>query len=415
MASPGSNSQSSSFGSPIPYAEPLWYSRDVSLHYNNSHRQLRQSVRKYVDEEILPFAFEWESAGKVPDAARAILIIHVPIVLIHHIGVQETRRAWIPLYREVFLTDELTRVGYTGVLWGLGGGNGIGVPPIVKYGTEDQKARFLPGVAKGSIRFCLGITEPDAGSDVANIKTTAVREGTHYIVNGSKKWITNAIWADYVTAAVRTGGPGAAGISLLIIPLNAKGVSRRPMHNSGVNASGSTFITFEDVLVPADNLLHEENRGFEAIMSNFNAERKSLATSAIRLSRVCVEDAWKHASSRETFGKKLIENAIIRAKFVKMGRMIEPAQAFLEQLTWLAEVDRKTGANNIRLGGMTALLKVISTRCLEKCVREAQQVMGGLGYARGGKGGRFDITVHDSSVSALTFASGLKLFREMCE
>ncbi|PQE21707.1 acyl- dehydrogenase protein [Rutstroemia sp. NJR-2017a BVV2] len=414
MASPSSNSQFTPFGSPIPYAEPLWYSRDISLHYNDSHRQLRQSVRKYVDEEILPYAFEWESAGKVPYAARAILITrafkrHAELgYLALGAGIANfPLPGGIPFaewdsWHTLIVTDELARVGYTGVLWGLGGGNGIGVPPIVNYGTEDQKARFLPGVANGSIRFCLGITEPDAGSDVANIKTTAVREGSHYIVNGSKKWITNAIWADYVTAAVRTGGPGAAGISLLIIPLSSKGVSRRPMHNSGVNASGSTFITFEDVLVPADNLLHKENRGFEVIMSNFNAERKSIATSAIRLSRVCVEDAWKHASSRETFGKKLIENAVIRAKFVKMGRMIEPAQAFLEQLTWLAEADRKTGTNNIRLGGMTALLKVISTRCLEKCVREAQQVMGGLGYARGGKGGRFDITVHDPFISSLT-------------
>lgn len=161
------------------------------------------------------------------------------------------------------------------------------------------------------------------------------------------------------------------------------------MHNSGVGASGSTFITFDDVKVPISNLIHKENRGFEVIMSNFNAERKSIATSCIRLSRICVEDAWKHACTRETFGKKLIENAIIRAKFLKMGRMIEPAQAFLEQLTWLIELSRKGGKDSeVRIGGMTAMLKVISTRCLEKCVREAQQIMGGLGYAKGGKGGR---------------------------
>lgn len=292
-------------------------------------------------------------------------------------------------WHTLIVTDELSRVAYTGVLWGLGGGNGIGVPPIVNFGTEEQKNEFLPGVANGSIRFCLGITEPDAGSDVANIKTTAVRSGKHYIVNGSKKWITNAIWADYITTAVRTGGAGATGISLLIIPLKADGVSRRTMHNSGVGASGSTFITFDDVKVPIENLLHKENRGFEVIMSNFNAERKSIACSAIRLSRVCAEDAWKHACTRETFGKKLIENPVIRAKFVKMGRMIEPAQAFLEQLTWLIELGRKnSGDNDVRIGGMTAMLKVVSTRCLEKCVREAQQIMGGLGYARGGKGGR---------------------------
>jgi alkylation response protein AidB-like acyl-CoA dehydrogenase len=231
---------------------------------------------------------------------------------------------------------------------------------------------------------------------VANIKTTALRKGDHYIVNGSKKWITNGIWADYVTAAVRTGGPGAAGVSLLIIPLKVQGVSTRQMFNSGVGASGSTFITFDDVRVPVENLIHKENRGFEVIMSNFNAERKGIATHSIRLSRVCAEDAWKHACTRETFGKKLIENPIIRAKFVKMGRMIEPAQAFLEQLTWLIELSRKNGGKDgdgVRIGGMTAMLKVVSTRCLEKCVREAQQVMGGLGYTKGGKGGRY-VSLH---------------------
>ncbi len=212
------------------------------------------------------------------------------------------------------------------------------------------------------------------------------------MVNGSKKWITNGIWADYCTAAVRTGGTGASGVSLLIIPLKALGVSRRQMFNSGVGASGSTFITFEDVRVPIENLIHTENRGFEVIMNNFNAERKTIATQCIRLSRVCVEDAWKHACTRETFGKKLIDNPIIRAKFVKMGRMIEPAWAFLEQLTLLNEMNRKSlGEGQVRIGGMTAMLKIISTRCLEKCVREAQQILGGLGYAKGGKGGRFGI------------------------
>jgi alkylation response protein AidB-like acyl-CoA dehydrogenase len=193
-----------------------------------------------------------------------------------------------------------------------------------------------------------------------------------------------------VTAAVRTGGPGAAGISLLIIPLAADGVGRRHMHNSGVGASGSTFITFDDVRVPIANLLHREGRGFEVIMSNFNPERRAIATACVRLSRVCVEDAWAHACTRETFGKKLIENPIIRAKFVRMGRMIEPAQAFLDQVTGLIERGRRSGGkDSVRIGGMTAMLKIVCTRCLEKCVREAQQVMGGLGYARGGKGGRF--------------------------
>ncbi|KAH7386485.1 acyl-CoA dehydrogenase/oxidase [Cadophora sp. MPI-SDFR-AT-0126] len=359
MSSPSSGNKAAypAFGCPFPYAEPLWYSRNVSPHYNDSHRKLRAAVRKYVDEEILPNAFEWESAGEVPDSAwkRHVEMGYVGMVT----GLPSIKSPGdVPIeewdsWHSLIVNDELSRVAYTGVLWGLGGGNGIGVPPIVNFGTKAQKERFLPGVANGSIRFCLGITEPDAGSDVAGIKTTAIRKGNYYVVNGSKKWITNAIWADYVTAAVRTGGPGAAGVSVLVIPLKATGVSLRKMYNSGVGASGSTFITFEDVIVPLENLIHKENRGFEVIMSNFNAERKSIATQAIRLSRVCAEDAWRHACTRETFGIKLIENPIIRAKFAKMGRMIEPAQAFLEQLTWLIEVNRKQGKDDVRIGGMT--------------------------------------------------------------
>ncbi|KAI6711737.1 hypothetical protein JHW43_005745 [Diplocarpon mali] len=245
---------------------------------------------------------------------------------------------------------------------------------VVNEEVSVQKEWFLLSIASGSIRFCLGITEPDAGSEVAGIKTTGIRQGDNYLVNGSKKRITNAIWADYVTAAVRTGGPGASRVSVLIIPLKASGVSIRKMLNSGVGASGNTFVTFDDVLVPVEDLVHKENRGFEVMMSNFNVERNSVATQAIRLSRVCAEDAWKHACTRETFRMKLIENLIIRAKFVKMGRIIEPG--------------RKNGGDEVRIGGMTAMLKIISTRCLEKRVREAQQIMGGLRYARGRKGGR---------------------------
>lgn len=188
---------------------------------------------------------------------------------------------------------------------------------------------------------------------------------------------------------------------MLVVPLKVEGVTTRKMFNSGVGASGSTFIEFDNVKVPVSNLLHKEGRGFEVIMSNFNPERKSMITSAIRMSRVCCEDAYRHASTRETFGKKLIENPIIRAKFLKMGRLIEPAFAFLEQLTWMMEESRKTGRTDVRIGGMTAMGKVMATRCLESCVREAQQVMGGLGYSKGGKGGRIEAISRDVRVMAV--------------
>jgi alkylation response protein AidB-like acyl-CoA dehydrogenase len=186
-------------------------------------------------------------------------------------------------------TDEITRLGSLGVVWGLGGGNGIGFPPILNYGTEELKNRLLVGIINGDIRVCLGITEPQAGSDVAGIQTTAQKteDGKHYIVNGQKKWyyhleffngrITNGIWADYITAAVRTGDTeyGASGISVLVIPLNVNGVTRRKLKNSGVSASGSTFFEFDNVKVPVSNLLGKENQGFQIIMSSISSEYSS--------------------------------------------------------------------------------------------------------------------------------------------
>jgi len=248
------------------------------------------------------------------------------------------------------------------------------------------------------LRFCLGITEPEAGSDVANIQTTATREGDHWVVNGAKKWITNGIWCDYCTAAVRTGGPQHGGISLLVVPLKVKGVTTRRMYNTGVHASGSTFITFEDVHVPLDNIIGPLNGGFALIMSNFNPERLGLATASLRLARVCAEDAYNYACERQTFGKPLIQHPGIRSKIASFGLLIEPAHAFLEQLIFIIEEARVSG-KEVNVGGMTALLKVMSTRALEKVCRESQQIMGGAGYNKSGKGARIeqisrDVRVH---------------------
>lgn len=151
---------------------------------------------------------------------------------------------WDEFY-DLILMDEVARTGYLGVIFGLACGNIIGLPPVIRFGTHEQKLRWVPDVLKGNTRFCLGVTEPDAGSDVAGITTTAIRKGDKYIVNGNKKWITNAIWADYVTTAVRTGPPGQKGISALVIPLNAKGITRKRLYNSGVSASGEFSRRFD--------------------------------------------------------------------------------------------------------------------------------------------------------------------------
>ncbi|ETI20859.1 hypothetical protein G647_07202 [Cladophialophora carrionii CBS 160.54] len=394
---------------PAPFSEPLLPQLDLPTnpYYTEKHHRLRAFVRNYVDTELAPYAQEWEIAGQVPESVRlrhcqlGFAITHPVLDPADAGGVLQP--AGIPFdewdtWCSVILGDEFARLGWCGPIWGLGGGNGIGCPPISRFGTKEQRQKWLPKVARGEIRFCLGITEPDGGSDVANIKTTAERRGNKYIVNGNKKWITNGIWCDFCTAAVRTGGPGRGGISLLVVPLKAKGASTRRMENQGVNASGSTFITFEDVEVPVENLIGQENKGFQLIMSNFNPERLSLATAALRLARVCAQDAYAYACDRETFGKKLIEHPGIKSKVATFGILIEPAHSFLEQLCFIIETSRVTG-KEVNVGGMTALLKVMSTRCLEQVCREAQQIMGGAGYSKTGRGARIeqisrDVRVH---------------------
>ena len=167
-----------------------------------------------------------------------------------------------------------------------------------------------------------------------------------------------------------------------------------------LTTTGSTYIEFDDVEVPAANLLGKENEGFKIFMSNFNHERLWLACTALRLARICAEDAYEHATLRETFGKKLIENQVIRQKFSSFGRVIEPAHSYMEQLIYLTQQSQKSpsGVQDPRIGGLTANLKVMSARALEHVVRESQQVFGGMGYSKYGRGGRVEQISRDVRV-----------------
>ena len=214
-----------------------------------------------------------------------------------------------------------------------------------------------------------------------------MKEGDHYVVNGEKKWITNGVFADYFTVAVRTGSPkdGMKGLSLLLVEKEMEGVTTRKMKCSGVWSSGTTFITFDNVKVPLANLIGQENKGFNLIMSNFNHERFGICAMTNRFSRVCMEDALKFASKRKTFGKPLIQHGVISWKLAEMARMIESTHAWLEFLTYQLNTMHGQEAM-MKLGGQTALLKVQCTKVFEYCAREAAQIFGGLSYTRGGQG-----------------------------
>lgn len=382
------------FGDMNAFGDPSWYQAyNNPGFYNKTHKTLRATIRQFVDDEIMPNVFEWDEAGQIPQEVykkigeKGLLPMTVgrPWPK-EYIG--ECTLGYQPDYfHELILYDELARCGSGGFMWGLAGGLVIGLPPVLKWATPEVKTRVVSDVLRAEKVICLAITEPTAGSDVANLKTTAVKQGDHYLVNGEKKWITNGIFADYFTVACRTGSQkdGMKGLSLLLVEKDMPGVNTRKMKCSGVWSSGTTYITFEDVKVPVGNLIGKEGRGFKMIMKNFNHERFAICAMTNRFSRVCMEEALKFANKRKTFGKTLINHDVIRWKLAEMARNIEATQAWLESLTYQLQTMQALEAD-YKLGGSTALLKVQCTKVFEYCAREAAQIFGGLGYTRGGQG-----------------------------
>jgi alkylation response protein AidB-like acyl-CoA dehydrogenase len=399
------------YGDLVPYADPNWYQSYHSPYFNKTHADLRDEVRQWVEEDIMPYVTEWEEARQVPGKIykamgergylAGLLGMHFPQHLTDRRVKSVAPEKW-DLFHEMLLTDELSRAGSGGLVWNLIGGYGIGGPPLFKYGKKELVERIGPAILNGDQRICLAITEPDAGSDVANLTCEAklTEDGKHYIVNGEKKWITNGVWSEYFTTAVRTGGKGMNGISVLLIERSMGGVSTRKMDCQGVWSSGTTYITFEDVKVPVENLIGKENQGFKVIMTNFNHERMGIIIQCIRFSRVCYEESIKYAHKRKTFGKRLIDHPVIRLKLAHMARQIEASYNWLENLMFQCQNMDETEAM-LKLGGAIAGLKAQSTTTFEFCAREASQIFGGLSYSRGGQGAKVERLYRDVRAYAI--------------
>ncbi|KAM5345695.1 hypothetical protein ACJ41O_011556 [Fusarium nematophilum] len=398
------------FGDQIPFGDPAWYQNYHSPYFNESHAALRAEVREWIDNEVEPHVTDWDEAKEVPESIykemgrrgylAGLLGVKYPTQYVPQ-GIKSVSPDKWDLFHEMIITDELSRTGSGGFVWNVIGGFGIGCPPVIKFGTKQLKDRIMPGILSGDKRICLAITEPDAGSDVANLTCEAKlsEDGKHFIVNGEKKWITNGIWCDYFTTAVRTGENGMNGVSLLLIE-RGEGVTTRRMNCQGVHSSGTTYITFEDVKVPVENLLGKKNQGFRVIMTNFNHERMGIIIQSLRFSRVCYEESVKYANKRRTFGKKLIDHPVIRMKLAHMARQIEASYNWLENLIYQCERMGETEAM-LRLGGPIAGLKAQSTLTFEFCAREASQIFGGLSYSRGGQGAKVERLYRDVRAYAI--------------
>lgn len=342
---------------------------------NKEHEDFRGQIRRFVEKEISPHIESWESAGTLPrelhlKAAEAgVLQVGFP---------ERCGGIEVPdLFYLNILTEELARAGSGGLIASLMS-HGIATPPICHVGSPELQARFARPVLEGRKIAALAITEPSGGSDVANLKTRAERDGDHYIVKGSKTFITSGMRADFLTVAVRTGGPGMGGVSLLVIEGDTPGLTRTPLDKMGWRCSDTATLYFDDCRVPVSNLVGRENQGFMAIMLNFNQERIMLAAQAYAFAKVCYEDALEYARARETFGKPLIRNQVIRHKLVDMRMRLEAVKANLDLTTWRVSNKHMPIAE-------VCMLKNFACTALEWIANEAMQVFGGAGYLRGAR------------------------------
>ncbi|MEQ4547880.1 acyl-CoA dehydrogenase family protein [Nocardioides kribbensis] len=335
---------------------------------------LRETAAEFVRREVAPHLQAWEDAGEVPRA------LHRAAARQGLLGVsfaEEVGGQGGDLEHSVALQEAMFAAGASSGLMSALFTGGIALPHIAAHGSPDLVDRFVRPTLAGELIGSLGVTEPGGGSDVAGIRTTARRDGDHYVVNGAKTFITSAVRGDFVTTAVRTGGEGHAGLSLLVVEKGTPGLTvDRSLAKMGWHCSDTAELSYVDVRVPVSHLVGEENAGFYLIAEQFVVERIALAVHAygIAARSLALTAAW--CRERETFGKPLVANQVVRHKLVEMHRQVEVARAYTH------EVVRRHVAGE----------SVIAEACLAKqtacdtataVCHEAVQLHGGAGYMHG--------------------------------
>ena len=343
--------------------------------FGEEHEELRQTVARFVQKEIAPNVDEWEEAREFPRelftrcAELGFLGLKFPEELGGQGGTHLHDAVWV---------EELARSGGSGgVAAGLNAHTSIAMPPIFKFGTEEQKQRWLPAGIAGEKIGALGITEPGAGSDVASLATTAVRHGDTYVVNGAKTFITNGVRADFLVCACKTSEEGGhGGISFLVLEREMPGyeVSRK-LEKMGWHSSDTGEISFSEVEVPAENLLGEENGGFKLIMANFAWERLLMAIGAVGAMQKLIDTTVAYASDRAAFGRPIGKFQAIRHHVAEMATRAEASRA----LTYNALRLFQEGQDCIQ---EVSMAKLITQRAVLEIADQSLQIHGGYGYMR---------------------------------
>ena len=350
----------------------------LSHYFTPEHELFRSSLRDFIATEITPHASDWDEAQSFP---RSLYKSAAEIGLLGLGYPEEYGGTPVDVFYKLIMAEEFARCGAGGIQASLNS-HTIGLPPVVAAGSAALKQRILPTVIAGDKIAALAVTEPSGGSDVASLRTTAVRDGDHYIVNGEKTFITSGMRADFFTVAVRTDptNKGAGGVSALVIDGDTPGITRTELKKMGWWASDTAHLHFDNCRVPATNLLGEENKGFSIFMGNFNSERLYLAANAIGFAQVCYEEALAWARERKTFGLPLSERQVIRHKFMDMMMRIDAARALVYDLAY--RIEHKTD-EPAQLVARICMAKVLATQAMQFCADQAIQVLGGMGFMRG--------------------------------
>ncbi|MCP3062415.1 acyl-CoA dehydrogenase family protein [Myxococcus sp. K38C18041901] len=339
--------------------------------FTEEHEAFRRTVRAFVDKEMAPYGLEWDRAGIFPRE------LFKKCAELGFLGINHDPRfggSGLDYWYVTAFCEELSYSKNAGVNMALLVQSQMATPIINEIGTDEQKKEFLEPALKGEKIAALGVSEPNCGSDVASIKTTARRDGDDYVINGSKMWITNGTRADFITLAVRTGEAGYGGISLVTFPTDVKGfgVSKK-LDKVGNLSSDTAVLYFEDCRIPARYVLGEENEGFYHIMTNFQGERLVGAITAVAGMERMMEDAIQYGNEREAFGRPLMKFQVWRHKFVEHLTAIEAAK----RLTYHAVdlFDRKE--NPVK---EISMAKLFAGDLAQRVAYDAQQFYGGMGY-----------------------------------
>ncbi len=332
----------------------------------------RETCRKFTRDRIEPFVVEWEEAELFPRtlyaeaAAAGILGAGFP---------EAYGGAGGGMMLPLIALEAMLWAGSTGVVAGVSS-HGIALPPILNLGDEAQKQRWLPPVLQGEKIAALGVTEPGAGSDVAGVRTKAVRDGDHYVIDGAKMFITSGCRADLVTVLCRTGEDPHGGLTFFVVERGMEGFQvSRSLKKTGWRASDTAELSFQGVRVPASHRIGDEGSGFIALMQNFQNERLALAFMGHTTAEIALHDAVAYAKERRTFGKPIGKHQVIRHKLAEMATDV------LASRTLNYTVARRVAAGEVD-AAQVSMAKNFSARVALSVCAEAVQILGGMGYMR---------------------------------